>query len=63
MPLSVPEAGFYVGIDWAAKTHAVCVVDLRGKVVARFTVAHSAEGLDRLIRKLAGLGDPAELRK
>jgi transposase len=61
LPLSVPEAGFYVGIDWAAETHAVCVMDLRGKVVARFTVAHSAEGLDRLIRKLAGLGDSADI--
>ena len=61
MSLSVPEAGFYVGIDWAAETHAVCVMDPRGKVVARLTVAHSAEGLDRLMRKLAGLGDPADM--
>ena len=59
MSLSVPGATFYVGIDWAAETHAVCVMDLSGKVVARFTIAHSAEGLDRLVRKLAGLGDPA----
>jgi transposase len=33
----------------------------RGKVVARFTVAHSSEGLDRLVRKLAGLGTPANM--
>jgi transposase len=61
LSLSVPEAVFYVGIDWAAETHAVCVMDLRGKVVARFTVAHSAEGLEKLVRKLAGLGDPADM--
>src|SRR5919204_324408 len=55
--LCVPQAVFYVGIDWAAGTHAVCVMDVAGKVVARFTVAHSAEGLDRLVRQLAGLLD------
>jgi len=36
-------------------------MDPSGKVVARFTIAHSAEGLDKLIRKLAGLGDPADM--
>jgi transposase len=51
----------YVGIDWAAETHAVCVMDTAGKVVARFTIAHSAEGLDRLVRRLAGLGNPADV--
>jgi transposase len=61
LSLSVPQAVFYTGIDWAADTHAVCVMDAAGKVVARFTVAHSAEGLDKLIRKLAGLGDPADM--
>lgn len=59
--LSVPGAVLYVGVDWAAETHAVCVMDTAGKVVARFTVAHSAEGLGRLMRKLAGLGDPADM--
>jgi transposase len=61
LSLSVPGAVFYTGIDWAAETHAVCVMDAAGKVVARFTIAHSAEGLDKLIRKLAGLGDPADM--
>jgi transposase len=59
--LSVPEAVFYTGIDWAAETHAVCVLDAAGKAVARFTVAHSAEGLGRLIARLAGLGDPVDM--
>ncbi|MGH3156141.1 MAG: IS110 family transposase, partial [Streptosporangiaceae bacterium] len=59
MSLAVPGAVFYVGIDWAAETHAVCVMDLAGKAVARFSIAHSADGLDRLLRRLAGLGDPA----
>ena len=61
MSLCVPQAVFYVGIDWAAGTHAVCVMDVAGKVAARFTVAHSAEGLDRLVRQLAGLGEPGDM--
>jgi transposase len=61
MSLSVPEAVFCTGIDWAAETHAVCVLDGAGKAVARFTVAHTAEGLGRLTARLAGLGDPADM--
>ena len=61
MSLSVPEAVFCTGIDWAAETHAVCVLDISGKAVARFTVVHSAEGPGRLIARLAGLGDPADM--
>jgi len=52
---------FYAGIDWAAEAHAVCVTDAAGAVVARFDVAHSAEGLGRLTRRLASLGDPGDI--
>ena len=61
LSLRVPQAVFFTGIDWAAETHAVCVLDAAGKVTARFMAAHSAEGLGRLMRKLAGLGDPADM--
>jgi len=61
LSLTVPGAVFYTGVGWAAETHAVCVMDPSGKIVARFTIAHSAEGLGRLVRKLAGLGDPADM--
>src|SRR3984957_816074 len=61
LSLAVPQAVFYVGIDWAAETRAVCVMDLPGKVVARFTIAHSDEGLARLVHKLAGLGDTGDM--
>jgi transposase len=61
MSLSVPGAVFYTGIDWAAETHAVCVMDAAGLVVARFTIPHTAEGLDRLVRKLAGLAEPGDM--
>ncbi|BCO33739.1 IS110 family transposase [Mycobacterium heckeshornense] len=53
MSLAVAVALFFVGIDWAAESHAVCVMDQAGKVVARFTIAHSADGIATLIRRLA----------
>jgi transposase len=61
LPLSVPGAVFYTGIDWAAEAHAVCVIDAAGTVIARFDVAHSAEGLSRLTGRLAELGDPGDV--
>jgi transposase len=59
LSLSVPAASFFAGIDWAAETHAVCVLDRSGHVKAQFTIAHSAAGFARLIRQLARFGDPA----
>jgi len=57
--LALPEALFFVGIDWATEIHAVCVLDPAGKQVAAFPVAHTADGLARLIAALARVGDPA----
>lgn len=53
---------YFVGLDWAAREHAVCVVDERGAVVARFTVAHTAAGMADLVARLGKLAPPAELR-
>ena len=53
----LPEAPFYVGIDWAAQTHAVCVLDATGKITAEFTIAHTAEGFAELVRRLGALAD------
>lgn len=61
MPLALPQAHVFVGIDWAAEIHAVCVMNAAGKVTAQFTVAHSAEGITGLTRRLARLGDPADV--
>jgi transposase len=58
--VSLIGALYFVGIDWAAKTHAVCVLDATGKQVAAFTIEHTAAGFASLIRRLAKLGDPAE---
>lgn len=45
----------YAGIDWAKARHAVCVVDERGRAVARFEVEHTDTGLRALVRRLTGV--------
>ena len=45
----------YAGIDWAAKTHAVGVVDDHGGIRARFEVANTGKGFGGLIRRLVRL--------
>jgi len=52
---------YYVGLDWAAETHAVCVLDTAGKMVTSFPVEHSAEGLARLVARLGRLGEPEHI--
>jgi len=61
LPLALPDARVFVGIDWAAEVHAVCVTDSAGKIAARFTVAHTADGIAGLARRLARFGDPADV--
>jgi len=61
MSFALPEAQFFTGIDWASAEHAVCVLDAAGKITARFTIKHSAEGIASLVRRLARYGDPAGL--
>jgi len=56
--VSLVGALFFVRIDWAAKTHAVCVLDPAGRSVAAFGVEQTASGFTGLIRRLARLGDP-----
>ena len=53
---------FFAGLDWAAQTHALCVIDEHGAVRERFEVAHSATGLHELLGKLrGGARDAAQL--
>jgi transposase len=61
LSLALPEALYFVGIDWAAAEHAVCVTDPTGKIASQFVVKHSADGITALIRRLAKLGDPADI--
>jgi transposase len=55
------DAAYYVGVDWAAEVHAVCVLNHHGKIVTSFPVAHSAEGIAALVARLARLGAAEEI--
>jgi transposase len=61
LSLALPAALLFVGIDWAAEVHAVCVMDAAGKIVTQFSIAHSADGIALLVRRLAKLGEPADI--
>ena len=43
---------YYLGVDWADQTHAVCVVDESGMKITARAVAHTAEGLEEWGREL-----------
>jgi transposase len=45
----------FAGLDWASRTHAVCVIDERGTVCKQWEVAHDADGLRELLRQLRAL--------
>jgi transposase len=40
------------GVDWAKDNHAVCVVDGDGEPIERVTIAHTKQGLARLVAVL-----------
>ena len=61
MSVMPEEVEFYVGLDWAAEMHAVCVLDAAGRVVAGFPVPHSADGIAALITRLGRLGEPEQI--
>ncbi len=61
MSLALPAAQLFVGIDWAAEVHAVCVMDAAGKIVSQLSIAHSADGIALLVRRLAKLGEPMDI--
>jgi transposase len=42
----------FAGLDWASRTHAVCVIDERGTVCRHWDVVHDADGLHELLRQL-----------
>src|SRR5260370_34329182 len=48
---------FFVGIDWASRAHAVCIIDQTGRVRWQGSVPHTAEGLTQLVgRRFRGRG-------
>lgn len=46
------SCSYFAGIDWASQSHALCVIDAAGHVELRLDIAHSQEGIERLIRQL-----------
>jgi transposase len=50
-----PTTG-YAGVDWAIDAHAVCVVDGEGQLRVEFDVAHTADGLAELCRRVQRVG-------
>jgi transposase len=49
------------GLDWAKDRHAICVIDHEGRVRTRLEAAHTAEGLEHLLRQLRRLAPANEL--
>jgi transposase len=44
------------GIDWASRSHTVCVLEPHGPIRARFEVANTGKTFEGLIRRLVRLG-------
>jgi len=61
LSLALPPAEFFVGVDWAAEVHAVCVINIEGKLLSQFTVKHSADGIALLVHRLAKFGEPIDI--
>ena len=47
---------FFAGLDWASRTHALCVIDERGCVIGQFEINHDAAGLGQLRQRLSAAG-------
>lgn len=47
---------FFLGNDWAAAEHAVCLLGQAGRKVAAFTVDHTADGFARPGTRLRKVG-------
>jgi transposase len=50
-----------VGWDWASETHDITVIDDRGRVIDRWSLAHDEAGIDQAISRLTGHGQPEQL--
>jgi transposase len=50
-----PTTLLYAGIDWATRTHAVCVVDHAGAIRARFEVPNTGKSFAGLVKRLGKL--------
>jgi len=46
----------FAGLDWASRTHMVCVVDDAGQIKIRFEIANSGKSFAGLVKRLTKLG-------
>lgn len=46
----------FAGLDWAAHSHTVCVIDRAGQLRERFEITHDAAGLSQLRQRLQRYG-------
>jgi transposase len=46
----------FAGIDWASKTHAICVVDEAGTIIVRFEIPNTGKTFNGLVKRLTKLG-------
>jgi len=42
----------FAGIDWASRSHAVCIIDEHGTVLERYEIEHTTPGLRDLVGRL-----------
>jgi transposase len=54
-PPVVDPPRFFAGLDWASKTHAVCVVDGHGDIRARFEIPNTGKTFTGLVKRLTKL--------
>jgi len=50
-----PEFAFFVGVDWGAETHQVCILDASGRPVAERVVPHRGDAVGALCSQLLAL--------
>lgn len=50
------DTRMYAGIDWATKTHAICVVDDQGTIKVRFEIPNTGKTFTGLVKRLTQLG-------
>lgn len=57
------EAKFsvYVGVDWGAESHQVCVLDADGKTRGEETIAHRGDAVHDLCQRLLGLAPAGQV--
>jgi transposase len=51
----------FVGWDWASTSHDVTVLDEQGRVLERWSLPHTEQGLGQALARLARHGQPAEV--